>query len=157
MLASISISSLVLFVSHAALTCNRIEMTGFPFPFAAFATFPEHLCITSHLRRFMDQKPNNDPIIERSKVVCDGPGQTTGITNFYDNMDCSGTPTRTETLSEAFIFFTCSTGGDACAYTAIETWQGVTQCNGDQVAPDAFTNYTSTGSVFESGLCVNET
>eukprot|EP01083_Nonionella_stella_P302579 1043836_1 len=155
MLPSISISSLVLFVSHAALTCNRIEMTGFPFPFATFATFPEHLCMTTV------QNPNYDisnarqrRFIESSKVICDGPGQTTGITNFYDNMDCSGTPTRTETLSEAL---TCFTGGDACAYTAIETWQGVTQCNGDQVAPDAFTNYTSTGSVFESGLCVNET
>eukprot|EP01084_Bolivina_argentea_P253617 426103_1 len=148
MLASISISSLVLFVSHAALTCNRIEMTGFPIPFATFATFPEHLCMTTV------QNPKNDPIIESYKVVCDGPGQTTGITNFYDNMDCSGTPTRTENLSEAL---TCFTGGDACAYTAIETWQGVIQCNGDQVAPDAFTNYTSTGSVFESGLCVNET
>eukprot|EP01083_Nonionella_stella_P228186 808904_1 len=105
--------------------CNVVELVD---PISSDSEImPINVCMTS----------DNQTTIESIQFVCDSNG--VGQMEVYQNSaDCIGTPTSTldpcNYWSETDPCVATSTCDSIpCTYTAVEQWDGVTQCNGDQV------------------------
>eukprot|EP01083_Nonionella_stella_P318769 1166858_1 len=110
--------------------CNVVELvdqTGYYLP----AIMPINVCITR----------DNQSMAESVQFVCDSNGA--GQMEFYQNsVDCIGTPTSIEDpctywMGADSCVATSICDASPCAYATAEFWEGVSQCNGDQVAANA--------------------
>eukprot|EP01083_Nonionella_stella_P074020 200566_1 len=130
--------------------CNVVELSD---PSSSYSEIiPINVCMTSEDQTIME--------MESVQFVCDSNGA--GQMEFYQNsVDCIGTPTSTldpcdrwlETSDPCVATSTCDS--IPCTYTAVEQWDGVTQCNGDQVATNAYQHHQDIPVL--TGICVSDT
>eukprot|EP01083_Nonionella_stella_P168496 569039_1 len=127
--------------------CNVVELVD---PISSDSEImPINVCMTS----------DNQTTIESIQFVCDSNG--VGQMEVYQNSaDCIGTPTSTldpcNYWSETDpCVATSKCDSIPCTYAAVELWDGVSQCNGDEVATNAYLHHQDIPVL--TGICVSDT
>eukprot|EP01083_Nonionella_stella_P069632 185734_1 len=136
--------SILAFGANTDPTCNSIHVYDAGAPETLQFGYPTDACMASDVQ--------SGTFHESFMFVCNANDEVE--VQHFDNFDCAGTPSILEPCEWLYdgievqdCVYTSHCGLPLCSYHFVENWEGVTQCDGDEVV--AYASYSKHAFLFD--------